>query len=71
VSPDTVTADIHAALGDDEHLGKPDRLILGELETPSDVAFRTAVSTQVGLLGAGSDPLSILDVEVVDGVERD
>jgi hypothetical protein len=71
VSPDTVTADIHAVLGDDEHLDKPDRLIFGELETPSDVAFRTAVSTQVGLLGAGSDPLSILDVEVVDGVERD
>lgn len=70
VTPETIEIDPREVLDEDPPLHSADRILYGELETPSDVTFRTHVSTQVGLR-TGSDPLSILDVDVVDGADRD
>ena len=69
VSPDTVEADPHEALDDEEHWRRPDRILYGEFEAPPDVTTRTAVSIQSGL-GTGENPLSVLDIGLGDFVDR-
>ncbi len=70
VTPDTVDVDPDDAYDEDPELTDPDRIVYGELETPADVGLRTHVNTQAGLRGGGADPLSILDVQVLDAVNR-
>lgn len=71
VTPETLDVDPDEALEADPELQRPDRLVYGELEAPEDVGFRTSVSTQLGLLRATADPLSILDVQLLDVLHRD
>lgn len=70
VTPETADVDPHDAYDDDPELSDPDRILYGELEAPDDVGLRTHVNTQVGLRGGGADPLSILDVQPLDAVDR-
>lgn len=71
VTPETFDVDPDELLEDDPELQAPSRLVYGELEAPEDVGFRTSVSTQLGLFRATADPLSILDVQLIDVLRRD
>jgi hypothetical protein len=42
----------------------------GDFAAPEDVGFRTAVSSQLGLGTYVDDPLSVLDVKVLEAVKR-
>jgi hypothetical protein len=70
VTPDTVDVEPEDAYDADPDLSDPDRILYGEFEAPSDVTFRTHVNTQVGLQSGGADPLSFLDVQLLDAADR-
>jgi hypothetical protein len=70
VTPETADLDIRDAYDEDLGFSGPQRIFYGEFEAPADVGLRTHVNTQVGLRGGGTDPLAILDVQLLDAVDR-
>jgi hypothetical protein len=71
VTPDTVDVDPDDAYDEDPDLADPDRIVFGELEAPADTGFRTHVNTQIGLRAGSGNPLAILDVQLLDAVDRE
>jgi hypothetical protein len=70
VCPDTVNLDWVDEYDGEESRIESSRIFYGEWDAPGDVTFRTAVSHETGLLRYPSgDPLSPLDVELVEFVE--